>query len=72
MRHLAVLLLAGCTGAQIAPEAKSFSIEHGTIMFAQAAREAETHCKTLGMTSRHLGTDRGGFQPISRFECMPK
>ena len=71
MRYTLILLLAGCA-TTIPQGEKYFSIQHGTLMFGSAMGQARRHCEEMGMTVRHLGTDQTGFQPVSRFECVPK
>lgn len=66
---LSVLLLAGCATQRIEPDAKYFSIQHGTMMFSSAMGRAVEHCKSLGMKARHLQTKETGWLTVSDFEC---
>ena len=72
MRFIALLLVAGCSSAVVKPDAKFFTIEHGTVRFGSAMSQATRHCEALGMGARHLGTQETGFYMVSRFECVPK
>lgn len=65
------LALAACGPAQVRPDAgKYFTIEHGTARFQDAMEGARQHCVRMGLTARHLGSDRGELL-LSRFECVP-
>lgn len=75
MRYLFVLLLAGCGLVEVRLDVNpnagtNFSIEHGIWQFSEAMAAAETHCVKLGLSAKHLGSDRAGGV-ISRFECVP-
>jgi hypothetical protein len=73
MRFIALsLLLAGCSTSSYQPGDKTFTISHGTMMFNSAMGQARRNCEEMGMAVRHLGTHETGFQPVSRFECVPK
>ena len=64
------LLLTACaTQRPIEPDAKYFTISHGTMMFASAMNRASEHCKALGMKARHLQTKETGWLTVSDFEC---
>lgn len=68
---LFVFLLTGCGAIEPRPDAgRYFTLEHGTARFGDAMEGAQIHCARMGMTARHLGTDRGGELLMSRFECV--
>lgn len=70
---LLFVLLGGCGPIQVHPSTgRSFTLEHGTERFQDAMQGAQAHCAGMGMTARHLGTDRGGALLLSRFECAPR
>lgn len=70
---LLLVLLAGCGPIQVAPSAgRNFTLEHGTERFRDAMQGAQSHCSSMGMAAKHLGTDRGGTWLLSRFECVPR
>lgn len=70
---LATLLLVGCGPIQVNPNAgRNFTIQHGTERFNDAMVGAQQHCASMGMTTKHLGTDRGGSLLLSRFECIAR
>lgn len=76
MRPVAFALLfaiAGCGQMQVHPDAgRSFTLEHGTARFQDAMQGARDHCAGMGLSAKHLGTDRGGALLLSRFECVPR
>ena len=68
---LILLLIAGC-GA-IGPTVSGgryLTIEHGSARFGDAVEGARQYCSSQGLGARHLGTDRGGYLMMSRFECI--
>lgn len=72
MRVIALLLLAGCASKHYNATDRYLTIEHGTMRFGSAMAQARSHCESLGMATRHLGTQETGFYMVSRFECVPK
>ena len=72
MKYLFVLLVAGCASNTITPTTKHFTIEHGTMRFGSALAQAQKHCESLGMETRHTNTQATGFYMVSSFECVPK
>jgi hypothetical protein len=72
MRFVLLLLIAGCATSSYQPGDKTFSITHGTMRFGSAMSQAKRNCEEMGLAAKHLGTDQTGWQPVSRFECVPK
>lgn len=64
--------IAGC--GTIYPRAngeKFFTVSHGNARFGDVMQGAKEYCAKLGLTARHLGSDRlGSTQSLSRFECV--